>query len=128
MKSELESYDLDNKKIIYIAGKYSGKTHIETEYNILMAKQAMLELSRLGWIVYCPHMNSAMLHIYKELSDEYWYAHGLKMLSKCDAIFMLPNYVDSKGAINEMLYAKELGIPIIRWGFYLSPKEVFGDE
>ena len=88
-----------NDSIVYIAGKYLGKTPEETELNIIRARGAMLRLSREGWFVYCPHSHSSGFEVYEDIKNEFWYNHGIEMLSRCDAIYMLNGWEDSVGAV-----------------------------
>ena len=103
---------LKNDSIVYIAGKYLGKTPEETELNIIRAREAMLRLSREGWFVYCPHSHSSGFEIYEDIPNEFWYQHGELILSKCNAIYMLEGWEESKGAIRELELALDLGLPV----------------
>jgi nucleoside 2-deoxyribosyltransferase len=96
-------------KLIYIAGPYTGKDRIEVEQNILNARRAMCRLIEQGWAVICPHGNSAHLDQYP---PEYWYAADIEMLKRCDAVFVLTGYSNSKGTLNEILIASAGNIPI----------------
>jgi hypothetical protein len=102
-------------RLIYIAGQYSGKDFAEIDRHIDIAKHASINLLKRGWAVICPHLNTCHFELYE---DEIGYTHDdwLKMdfeiLERCDAIFMLKNWKDSKGAKMELDYARELGITI----------------
>ena len=43
------------------------------------------------------------------LGDEKFLAGDLEILKRCDAIYMLSNYLDSKGAKEELKFAYEQG-------------------
>jgi len=102
-------------KVIYVAGKYSGKSYSEISDNIAKAEQAAIQLWRLGWAVICPHKNSAHFEIYEKVAGityNTWLNGDLELLSRSDAILLLDGWKDSNGAVKEKLKAVELGIPL----------------
>jgi Domain of unknown function (DUF4406) len=110
-------------KVVYVAGKYSGPTHdarsyTDIERNILFAREYAIKIMALGEVVtLVPHLNSYHMELDFTTSQDFWYKADLELLSRCDAIFMLPNWLDSKGAKIEELYAREHSIPV----FYELP-------
>lgn len=112
MKPEIEQVvpkipTSDGTKIIYVCGPYRGKTTNEQAENILHAQRVSLRLWELGWIVLTPHLNTANFNWYTSLPDEVWLKGGLKLLEKCDCIFLLKGYEESKGAMVELRKAQE---------------------
>jgi len=95
--------------IIYVVGKYSG----DTEKNIAEARRWAIKLWEAGHAVICPHLNTA--HMEKDCKASYEdYLNGdMKIISRCDAVFMLPNWEDSKGASQEYDYADRHKIPVL---------------
>lgn len=102
-------------KIVYISGKYTG-TPSETLKYIEDAEIASVELMRLGWGTLTPHKNAGSYEKYEaanpNLTYDWFISMDLEMLRRCDAIFMLSNWTDSKGAKIELKFAKEMGIPV----------------
>ena len=94
--------------IIYTAGPYSG----DVDKNIAEARKWAIKLWEGGHAVICPHLNTAHMEKDCKASYEDYIAGDLKMVARCDAIFMLPGWEESKGAQIEHDYAKEQGIPI----------------
>jgi len=78
--------------------------------NIYRAEQAAIELWRRGWIVLCPHKNTAFFG--GACDDQIWIDGGLELLERCDAIFMLKEWQGSEGAQKEYSRAVQLNMPI----------------
>jgi hypothetical protein len=104
-----------NMRLIYVAGKYSGKDFYEIDRHILTAKLASVQLLKRGWAVITPHLNTCHFELFeKEIgyTHEDWLKMDFVMLERCDAIFMLENWQQSKGATMELEFAKEKGLKI----------------
>jgi hypothetical protein len=90
------------KKKVYISGKITG---IETEAETLFQK-AEDQLVKLGF----EPVNPMKLNHQHDLSWHSYMKEDIKALCDCDAICMLKNWKDSKGAIIEHMLAIQLGI------------------
>jgi Domain of unknown function (DUF4406) len=106
-------------KVIYVAGKYSGKTHdarsfTEIERNIITAREWAIRImeSVPNVITLVPHLNSYHMELDFTTSQDFWYNADLELLRRCDAIFMLPDWQQSKGARIEWEKAKDASMPI----------------
>jgi len=101
-------------KLIYVAGKYTGKTYSEIEDNIRKSEVASLKLIRKGWAIFTPHKNTAHYEIYEteDLTYHTWIKIDDEILRRCDAIFMMKDYVQSKGSLRELDLAKQLKLDI----------------
>lgn len=101
--------------IVYVSGKYSG-TPEEIKANIEKAKAVAVELWSKGYVALCPHLNTANFEEESSLLTWDDYIKGdLALLSRCDAIVMLPDFEDSKGALVEFEYAVRNDIPIYEY-------------
>lgn len=98
-------------KVVMICGRYRGKTYSEIEKNIQTARNKAIKLWQNGYIVICPHMNSA--HLDKFCDDQVWLNGYLEILKRCDAIYVLKGHENSSGTTNEIKLAKQLGKEII---------------
>lgn len=90
--------------LVYISGKVSG---IEEKARVLFAR-AEKELKLKGYNPINP-MNLPHCH------DKSWHNYmreDIKALCECDAIYMLSNWTDSKGAIIEHRIALYLGLQV----------------
>lgn len=102
-------------KIIYVAGKYNGKTYSEIDDNIRKAEEVPIKLLAAGWCVITPHKNYSHYEIYgaiyESLDYKYFMQCDLEILNRCDALFVMTNSVDSPGAKEEIEFASDK-IPI----------------
>jgi len=87
----------------YIAGKITGDPDYKKKFDEV-EKQIMYK----GHAV----MNPACLKQYKEFSWEDYMFITKAMQMKCNAVFFLSNWTDSKGAMEEFETAKKLGQPV----------------
>ena len=94
-------------KLVFVSGKYRG----DVDANIAHAKKAAIRLWQAGYVVLCPHLNSALFD--GLCPDEVWLAGDIEMMKRCDIIFMLSNWRDSEGAKAELEIAAKLGMGIM---------------
>lgn len=90
---------------VYISGKITG---IENEAPKLF-KAAAIELHKKGFMPINP-MELNHQH------DKSWHSYmreDVKALCECDCIYMLSNWMDSKGAIIEHTIAMYLGLSVM---------------
>ena len=98
-------------KLLYIAGPFSAVDIHGVERYIIIASVIALEAWRKGWAVICPHKNTSGFQ-YAGLPDEVWYQGDIEILSRCDAILLMPGWKTSAGAYDEALYAGKKGLDI----------------
>lgn len=97
--------------IVFISGKYRGNSWQEIDQNIQHARQAAIRLWQKGYIVICPHLNTA--HFDGYCTDDVWLNGDLEILKRCDAIYLLSNWRDSEGAKTEKELAEKIGLKIL---------------
>lgn len=96
--------------LIYLAGKYSVG---DREANIQAAYDMAVQLWDVGFAVLSPVLNSARMEESCKAADYESFLEGdLRMLTGCDALFLLPGWQESPGARIEHLVAKALDIPV----------------
>jgi hypothetical protein len=96
------------KQIVYVAGKYRSKWGlIGRIINILKARKVAIRLWQKGYIVICPHLNTALFDGY--CPDDTWLEGDIAILERCDVIYMLKDWNESRGARIEYREA-------VRWG------------
>jgi nucleoside 2-deoxyribosyltransferase len=99
-------------KLIYVAGKYTGKDFDEIEGHIQAARSFAVEIWRRGHVAICPHLNTYHFEQNLNLTQEDYYERDFMILQRCDGLFAMPNWKDSRGAQMEVQFAHEQGIPV----------------
>lgn len=97
-------------KLLYVAGPYAG----DIEYNIKRAEDVSIGLIRNGFHVLTPHKNTSGYEQYEddEITVQTWIDMDLDMLLRCDALYVMADYENSMGTLNEIAFAKFHGIPV----------------
>lgn len=93
-------------KVIYVAGPYSKGGEAE---NVHKALRAADELLAAGFAPLVPVL-SLLWQVASPKPWETWMAIDLAFLERCDGLLRLPG--ESKGADQEVEYAKRQGIPV----------------
>ena len=100
----------DRIRVIYVAGAFRGKNYWEQHRNILRAEIATFSLLSNGFAPLCPHKITE--HFQGAHTDELFLNVCKAWLKKCDCIFMMCGWRDSKGSVDEHELAIKMGIPI----------------
>jgi hypothetical protein len=99
------------KPVAYVVGPYRdprGAWYVQK--NIEKAANLAAKLWTLGYAVICPHTNSA--HFDGVVHDEEFLSGLLDIMERCDLVVALNDLSGSHGSHQEILLARELGIPI----------------
>ncbi len=99
-------------KVVYIAGKFRGADAWEIANNIHKAATLALEVWKAGMTAICPHLNTAVFQ--GALPDDVWLKGDLEILSRCDAVLVVDNWMHSEGARAEVAYAARRGIIVTK--------------
>ena len=100
------------RQSIYVAGAYRSKWGIPGKIiNILKAYRVGRRLTKQGYCVYIPHMNTALMDIGCN-TDQFFLDCGIKMLKKFEIIYMMKGWWDSEGAKQEHTEALRRGIEV----------------
>jgi len=86
----------------------------EVYWNINGAREVAEAILRLcpGWFPIVPHMNTAFMD---GLVDDQVFLEGdLEILRRCDGIYLMPFWKESKGAKAEYRFALKNKIPVYR--------------
>lgn len=104
-------------RIVYVAGPYMGATHDGKSYyqiskNILEAREWAKKIIEAGAFPFTPHLNSYHMECDVDKPADWWREADLEMLRRCDAIFLIPGWQESKGARMEKEFALRSSIPV----------------
>ena len=99
-------------KVIYVAGKYSADSEWGMWQNIQHASEVARRLWLEGWAVICPHRNTMFFGSNSDSDWDLWLNGDLEMVSRCDAIYMLDNWKESKGARVELEQAEKFRLEV----------------
>ena len=94
---------------VYVSGPFSASTQDRIFANQRAASVCATRILELGFAPLCPHTN--VLDI-GSLSYEEIMAVDFALLRQCDAVFLMPNWRQSPGAIREEAHARLHRIPV----------------
>lgn len=97
-------------KLIYVAGPFSGETAWDVEKNVRNAEQAGWRIAEQGGMPVIPHANSRFF--FGQFTAQFWYDGTMELMRRCDAIFVLPGFQNSKGTLAEIEEAEAKKIPV----------------
>lgn len=97
--------------IVYIAGPYRG----DVDANIQRAREVAIEMWRMGYTVFCPHLNTAHFEIDCGVEDARYLQGDLEILARCDAMVLIHGWEKSSGAKDELAFARAKGILVWYW-------------
>ena len=109
-----------HRTYIYIAGPYratasGAKGYFLIDSHINTARMAAATLAELRIPFFCSHMNGAHNEAFApEVPDSFWLDMGLGFVDRSSALWLLPDWQNSRGTAVEILRAKELSIPVFK--------------
>ena len=98
--------------LIYVAGPYRANSEWQVKQNIREAEKYALVLWEAGFTVICPHKNTAFFGGAHGLPDSVWLEGDLVIIPRCDAVFLLPRWLDSEGTRDEKACAAAHRVPV----------------
>ena len=102
-------------RLIYVAGRYRAPTFEGIAQNISAAREVGVSMARLGWYPVIPHCNTAHMELNTpEHGDEFWLAGTLELMTRCDAVVLIPGWGSSEGTKGEIAKAEALGLPVYK--------------
>ena len=103
-------------KKVYIAGRYSAPTVIEALANIRIGQRAATEALLKGYAVFCPwcdHQLFLQLREGESIDVATIKEHSMEWLKVSDEVWVLPGWETSHGTCDEIIVAKDRGIPVV---------------
>lgn len=112
---------IKTRRLLYVIGAYSG----DVENNIKKAENVSINLIRNGFHVITPHKNTSGYEKYEDDNITYrtWTEMDINIMLRCDAVYVMNNWVNSEGSKNEIEIAKKNGMSIYCEAIY--PSESF---
>ena len=103
------------KAIAFVSGKFRGKNHWEIHNNVLKAEAVIPKLTEMGYAPVVPHK---ITEHFQGLFPDKTYLDMCLMIIRAlkpgrDIIYLLKEWRDSKGAVEEYYLAKDLGIETV---------------
>ena len=98
-------------QLIYISGPYTAANGRTVEANIAGAIAVGYKVRDLGLAPLVPHISVLPPRPWDGDPWKAAMAECLAQLRRCDALLMMPNWQDSRGARMEVRFAKAWGIP-----------------
>jgi hypothetical protein len=98
-------------RIAYIAGPYRAATKEGIDANIERARDVAIKWWKRGYAAICPQANSA--HMDGEVPDEVFLEGTMEMMRRADVVVMMDGWLDSKGAVAELIEARKLGKDVL---------------
>ena len=104
---------MKKKLLVYVAGPYSATTLEGVEENCRRARDVGVELAKCGPTVgpIIPHQLGRGIEVIGDY--EYWCELTLELMRRCDVVYAMQGWENSKGARREVAEANKLGIPVI---------------
>jgi len=113
---EVENVQKEQPKsiaLIYVAGAFTAPTAWGIEQNCRKAEEVSLQVWKVpGCAGIAPHLNTR--HFFGTLDEDVVIHAMLVLLERCDAIFLIPGWENSKGTFRKIEHAKKLGIPVFK--------------
>lgn len=96
--------------LVYLASKYTEKHPYLIQRNIDRARLCAQEVALAGC---CPITPPLIGPHFEGIQDYLWWGEAyMNLLRRCDAVFMVPGYQRSNGAMKELTEALRLEMPV----------------
>ena len=99
-----------NFPVVYVAGPYRASSECSLYNNIEEARNAAQDVWAMGAVALCPHLNTAFFG--GVVPDDQFLDGDLVLISRCDAVLLLPTWRNSEGATAERWFAFGNDIPV----------------
>ena len=100
-------------KRVYVAGAISSPILEQGLNNIRRGIIKGVELLKLGYAPYIPHLDYQFNLMQDEhINVDLYYSYDLEWLSVCEAVLVVEGWEKSRGVKAELEFAKENNIPI----------------
>ena len=103
-------------KRIYIAGPYSADNVMDVLHNIRRGTELSYKVFTLGFAPFCPWLDFhyVLMDHDNKLTINDFYQYSIAWLKVSDAVILAPGWGKSKGTLEEIRIAKDMGIPVFK--------------
>lgn len=98
----------DEPMLIYVAGPYMGPSDEAVDRNVQAAAAAGQEIMRRGQVAVVPHTMMYRWDVEAGFPAEAFCKTDLRILERCDAICMIGDWGNSRGAVGELALAHQM--------------------
>lgn len=109
----------DKLKLVYIAGPFRGPAPSDVDRNIERAEAAARFAVTRGVFPVTPHSIGARLQDVGS-QESFWLPGTLELMRRCDEVWVVPKFEQSKGTRNEIDEARRLGLRVV----YLTEEDL----
>ena len=102
-------------RLVYTAGPITAEHPSDRFQHCITAWQYALQIWKRGHGVICPQFNTLFMDSATIPWGTFMNADYQMVLRACDAMLMLPDWTESKGAAKERRLALDNGIPVFYW-------------
>lgn len=103
-------------KVVYTAGPIRSKNGPwGVHLNVQQAREIAKELWDEGFAVVCPQTNTEHMDSAGHSNVEMFLRGDKEIITRCDAVIMLPGWEESDGARKEFAFAHDIGKPVYIW-------------
>lgn len=99
---------MHDRPLIYVAGPYTNPDPVRNTHDAVNWAERLIASGMCAAMV--PHITLLWHAIAPHDDVEYWYAHDIAHLARCDALFRFPGA--SSGADREVAFANDRGIAV----------------
>lgn len=105
---------MKKNKLCYVASRISSgaKDQLEIEQNVLDSVRAAMKVLDLGFYPVLPAVNNHELGKALRWRHSQYMKMDKQILKRCDAIYLCKGWEESRGAVMEHDWAKDLGLEI----------------
>ncbi len=97
--------------VFYISGPYRATNANGVLTNISEARVEAMFIIENGACALCPHLNTAFMD--GLVPDDNFLQMDLVLLARCDVVYAIGGWRNSRGAKAEVEFAQRLGIPVV---------------
>jgi hypothetical protein len=101
--------------LVFVSGAYRSSEQYGVDNNIEAARKVGIALWEAGHTAFVPHLNTAHFEVDCKVTDADYLTGDLNILSRCDAVVMVPGWETSKGSVAEREYATKNDIPVYEY-------------